>query len=84
MGSQLCSPGVSLRSNYNSSQCAWAWVLQGGAADLHSSRPSGRSVLAVLGSPGLCLSQVSTGSSAVSLGTLAPGACNTVNGPRVP
>ena len=48
--------------------CSW-----GGAADLHSLGRLGRSVLAVLGPPGLCLSQGEAGSWAVSLAPWALG-----------
>ena len=46
--------------------------------------PDNRSDLAVLCPPGLCLPQGSTGSWVVSPSALGPGACNTVNGPKVP
>ena len=56
---QLWKPGFSSGRN---SVCR-AWRLRGGAADLLS---WGRSVLAVLGPPGLCLSRGEAGSWAVS------------------
>ena len=50
---QLCSPGVSPRSS-SRALCLQGLEAPGGAADLLS---WGRSVLAVLGPPGLCLSR---------------------------
>ena len=59
MAGQLWKPGFSSGRN---SVCR-AWRLRGGAADVLS---WGRSVLAVLGPPGLCLSRGEAGSWAVS------------------
>ena len=83
-GGQLCSSGVSSRSDYCSSQCAGAWMLQGRARrSVQLGPPGGRSHLAVLCPPGLCLTWGSTRSWAVSPGALGSGTCDTVNGPKV-
>lgn len=68
MAGQLWKPGFSPRSNSGALRLQ-GLEAPGGAADLLS---WGRSVLAVLGPPGLCLSRGEAGTWAVSPATWAP------------
>ena len=75
-GGQLSSPRVSFRSNYRSSPSALAWMLRGQGSLICTARVTRwQECPAVLGPPGLYLSQGSAGSWAVSPSALGSRAC---------